>query len=47
MMKEENYQRADLDDSPFDAQGGLGKRHQLFGEDMEKVIEELNEGLVA
>ena len=35
------------DYSPFDAQGGLDKMHELFGEDMDKVIEELNEGLVA
>lgn len=42
-----HFERDDLDYSPFDAQGGLGKMHQLFGEDMEKVIEELNEGLVA
>ena len=27
--------------------GGLGKRHQLFGEQMDSVIEELNGGLVA
>ena len=28
-------------------QGGLGEMHQLFGEQMDSVIEELNGGLVA
>ena len=42
-----HFQRDDLDYSPFDAQGELGKMYELFGEDMEKVIEELNRELVA
>lgn len=37
----------DLDYTPFDAQGGRGKMYQLFGSEMEKIIEELNEVLVA
>ena len=37
----------DLDYTPFDAQGGRGKMWQLFGDDMQKVIDELNEVLVA
>ena len=37
----------DLDYTPFDAQGGHGKMYQLFGNEMEKIIEELNEVLVA
>jgi type I restriction enzyme R subunit len=37
----------DLDYTPFDAQGGRGKMYQLFGDEMEKIIEELNEVLVA
>lgn len=37
----------DLDYTPFDAQGGRGKMYQLFGNEMEKIIEELNEVLVA
>ena len=37
----------DLDYTPFDAQGGRGKMYQLFGEEMMKIIEELNEVLVA
>ena len=32
---------------PFNAQGGLGKVHQLFGAELPKVIEELNRELVA
>ncbi len=37
----------DLDYTPFDAQGGRGKIHQLFGGEMEQVLEELNKELVA
>ncbi len=37
----------DLDYTPFDALGGRGKMWQLFGADMENIIEELNEVLVA
>ena len=39
--------RDDLDMSPFDAQGGLGKMWQLFGEGMDPLLDELNEALVA
>ena len=39
--------RDDLDYSPFDAQGGLGKMWQLFGEGMDPLLDELNEALVA
>ena len=41
------FERDDLDFAPFDAQGGLGKMHQLFGEQMDELIEELNGTLVA
>lgn len=37
----------DLDYTPFDAQGGRGKMWQLFGEEMETIIDELNEALAA
>lgn len=37
----------DLDFTPFDAKGGRGKMFQLFGKEMDGVIEELNEALVA
>jgi type I restriction enzyme R subunit len=37
----------DLDRTPFDAFGGRGKMWQLFGADMEVIIGELNEVLVA
>ncbi len=39
--------RDDLDMAPFDAKGGLGKMHQLFGVGMDDVINELNEALAA
>ena len=37
----------DLDYTPFDAKGGKGKMHQLFGEEMTSIIDELNEVLAA
>ena len=37
--------RDDLEMSPFDSQGGLGRMHQLFGSRMDTVIDELNEAL--
>lgn len=37
----------DLDYNPFDAKGGRGKMYQLFGNEMEQIINELNEVLVA
>ncbi len=37
--------RDDLDKTPFDAQGGLGKMYQLFGDNMDHLIGELNEVL--
>ena len=37
----------DFEYAPFNAQGGLGKVHQLFGAELPKVIEELNRELAA
>jgi type I restriction enzyme, R subunit len=37
----------DFDLSPFNAAGGLGKFYQLFREDYEKILDELNEVLAA
>mgnify|MGYP003455818337 CR=1 FL=1 len=37
----------DFEYAPFNAQGGLGKVHQLFGAELPKVIEDLNEALAA
>jgi type I restriction enzyme, R subunit len=39
--------RDDLDMAPFNAKGGLGRMYQLFGENMDNVIHELNEALAA
>jgi len=52
MMKEHiatsiHLNTEDLDYTPFDAVGGRGKMWQLFGTEMEAIIEELNEVLVA
>jgi type I restriction enzyme R subunit len=37
----------DFDLAPFNAVGGLGKFYQLFKEDYEKILDELNEALAA
>ncbi|AKJ39318.1 type I restriction endonuclease subunit R [Methanosarcina barkeri] len=37
----------DLDYTPFDALGGRGRMYQLFGDEMNMVISELNEALAA
>lgn len=42
-----HVERDDLEMSPFDSQGGLGKMYQLFGAKMEPLLDELNEVLVA
>jgi len=42
-----HVERDDLDMSPFNARGGLGKMYQLFGVGMDGVIAELNEALAA
>ncbi|MCL4708466.1 DEAD/DEAH box helicase family protein [bacterium] len=52
MMKEHvissvHLERDDLDLAPFDAKGGIGRMHQLFGEEMDIMIDELNEALAA
>ena len=37
----------DFEYAPFNKEGGLGRVHQLFGEDLPRVIEELNRELAA
>ncbi len=37
----------DLDLTPFDSLGGIGRMYKLFGKEMEVIINELNEALVA
>ena len=39
--------RDDFELDPFNKQGGLGKMWQLFGEQTDEIINELNESLVA
>ncbi len=52
MLKEQiatsvHVETDDLDYTPFDAKGGRGKMWQLFGDEMETIINELNEALAA
>ncbi|MBX3629078.1 MAG: DEAD/DEAH box helicase family protein [Nitrosomonas sp.] len=42
-----HMERNDLEMAPFDGQGGMGKMYQLFGDQMDEVIEELNRELMA
>lgn len=42
-----HFSKEDLDYAPFDAKGGVGKMYQLFGDEMDSIIEEMNEELVA
>lgn len=37
----------DLEYAPFDGQGGLAEMYGLFGEEMDGILEEMNEALVA
>ena len=39
--------KEDLDMAPFDGRGGMGKMYQLFGDEMDKLINEMNEALAA
>jgi len=42
-----HIEREDLELAPFDGKGGLGKMYQLFGAEMDTVLDELNEELAA
>lgn len=42
-----HVERTDLELSPFNDKGGLGKMYQLFGDNMNKIFNELNEALSA
>ena len=42
-----HIERDDLELAPFDGKGGLGKMYQLFGAEMDNVLNELNEVLAA
>lgn len=42
-----SIERDDFDLSPFNAEGGLSKMWQLFGEETDAIIEEINEVLAA
>ena len=39
--------RDDLEMAPFDARGGMGQMYKLFGDRMDRTIDELNEALAA
>ena len=37
----------DFEYAPFAQEGGLGRVHQIFGNELNKIIEELNEVIAA
>jgi type I restriction enzyme R subunit len=42
-----HLEREGRDYAPFDARGGLGRMHELFGERLDALIDELNRELTA
>jgi type I restriction enzyme R subunit len=42
-----SIEKDDFNLPPFSQRGGLGKAHQLFGDDLPKLLDELNEVLAA
>ena len=42
-----NFTQDDLDYAPFDSKGGIGKMYQLFGNNMNELIGEMGETLIA
>jgi hypothetical protein len=42
-----SYRLNDFNYAPFSQRGGLGKAHQLFSDDLPKLLDELNEVLAA
>ncbi|XDD53369.1 DEAD/DEAH box helicase family protein [Leptospira sp. WS4.C2] len=42
-----HIEKEDFDYNPFNAKGGLGKMWQLFGEETQAILDEMNEKLVA
>ena len=42
-----SIQKEDLELSPFDRRGGLGRFYQVFGEKYEEILREMNRELVA
>jgi type I restriction enzyme R subunit len=42
-----SIEKDDFELAPFNREGGLGKVHQVFGSELNKIIEELNGALAA
>lgn len=42
-----SIEKDDFELAPFNREGGLGKVHQVFGAELNKIIEELNGALAA
>lgn len=42
-----HFGREDLDYPPIDTKGGVGRMYRLFGDEMDSIIDEMNEELVA
>ena len=46
-LQEEARQAGDFELAPFNREGGLGKVHQVFGSELNNIIDELNGSLAA
>jgi len=42
-----HFSKEDLDNAPFDVKDGIGGMYKAFGDQMDGIIEEMNEELVA
>jgi type I restriction enzyme R subunit len=42
-----SIEKDDFELAPFSREGGLGRVHQVFGNELNKIIEELNGALAA
>ncbi|GBC60817.1 restriction endonuclease subunit R [Desulfonema ishimotonii] len=47
IMTSVHLERDDLDYAPFDGRGGIGGMYQVFGDEMDDIIEEMNEEMAA
>ncbi len=47
VMTSLRMEKSDLEYAPFDARGGLGRMHELFGERLDALIDEMNMELTA
>ena len=47
MSRGRGIEADDFEYAPFAQEGGLGRVHQIFGDELNTIIEQLNESLAA